>query len=102
MTRKGLLLCYILLRNYIKSQRFDYSRSFSRGYILLRNYIKSQRNTCTKQIYRSYSYTSWLYLIKKLHQITAEVAAFGTGVALYLIKKLHQITALHDNEHLKY
>ena len=34
-----------------------------------------------------------LYLIKKLHQITAGDADEQSSVPLYLIKKLHQITA---------
>ena len=34
-----------------------------------------------------------LYLIKKLHQITAREQADLAIKALYLIKKLHQITA---------
>ena len=34
-----------------------------------------------------------LYLIKKLHQITAWTSSKTVSLSLYLIKKLHQITA---------
>ncbi len=37
-----------------------------------------------------------LYLIKKLHQITAIRLAKQYGLKLYLIKKLHQITAINS------
>ena len=35
-----------------------------------------------------------LYLIKKLHQITARRYGDAERITLYLIKKLHQITAI--------
>ncbi len=38
----------------------------------------------------------WLYLIKKLHQITARDPLQTHESLLYLIKKLHQITADYD------
>ena len=37
-----------------------------------------------------------LYLIKKLHQITATANILHDFILLYLIKKLHQITAINS------